>query len=258
MTIQTRFFSGRWPKSPSPVLQLLLIAVILALATFVWSESQGNVFGFKTRQFNLEKGQWIVLLGVAAAMCGWLISSMVAIRNSIRQHTVTILLQSRLSQTYVDRASRVYERYFHPYGMRYLTEEEVRSNAPEAELVALRYVLSYLEFIAIGIRYGDLDEKLMRRTLRDLVCSLYEAAGATLAKGPRRISDGEAADRRGMPAITTLESLTWLYGYWYDEKLQRPRVTFLRAEATQEPAAEDPQPVEIIRTRAGPSRAAHH
>ncbi|MBB3178746.1 DUF4760 domain-containing protein [Variovorax sp. Sphag1AA] len=214
-----RLCRRRRPRSPSPLLQALLCLLLLALACFVHSEADGSLLGIETPQFRLEKGQWILLFGVVAAIVGWIISSMVAIRNGIRQHTINILLQSRLSQTYMEQAMIVHMRYFHRHGMRYLTEEEIETDSPDARLPSLRYVLSYLEFIAVGIRYGDLDEKLMRRTLRDVVCSLYEASGALIAGGPRT-----AAGRRAQVTFSSLENLSWLYELWYDKRLQRPRV----------------------------------
>lgn len=215
-----RFILG--PRSPSPVLFVLLAIVLTTLALFVRSQVKGSLFGIQMPQFYLDPREWIILLGVFAGIAGWLISSIVAVRNSIRQHTMNILLQSRLSQTYVERATLVYARYFHPQGMRYLTEEEVRTNAPEAQLPALRYILSYLEFIAVGIRYGDLDEKLMRRTLRGLVCSLYEASGALLEQAGPGSAGGEPV--RSNLGPKSLENLAWLYGYWFDKRLQRPSV----------------------------------
>jgi len=206
---------------------LLLVIVLTSLVLFVRSQTTGSLLGIEMPQFHLDQREWIILLGVYGAITGWLISSIVAVRNSIRQHTMNILLQSRLSQTYVDRATLVHERYFHPLGIRHLTEEELHTNAPEAQLPALRYILSYLEFIAVGIRYGDLNEKLMRRTLRGLACSLYEASGALVAAGPRGSSAGQTS-KRSM-GLTTLDNLAWLYDHWFDERLQRPRV-FIRKE----------------------------
>ena len=240
------------PRSPSPLLFLLLVIVLASLVLFVRAQVKGSLLGIEMPQFHLDQREWVILLGVFGAITGWVISSIVAVRNSIRQHTMNILLQSRLSQTYVDRATLVYERYFHPLGMRHLTEEEVHTNAPEAQLPALRYILSYLEFIAVGIRYGDLNEKLMRRTLRGLVCSLYEASHALLTAGRQGPSTGEAS--RGGTTPNTLENLSWLYEYWFDERLQRPRV-FIRKEPTPQGGEQETTFVEVTRPHSAAQRS---
>lgn len=239
------------PRSPSPVLYVLLAVVLMSLVLFVRSQVQGSLLGIEMPQFNLDQREWIILLGVFGAITGWVISSIVAVRNSIRQHTMNILLQSRLSQTYVDRASLVHARYFHPLGIRYLTEEEVHTSAPEAQLPALRYVLSYLEFIAVGIRFGDLDEKLMRRTLRDLVCSLYEISGALLKVSRQGPVVGGVP--RSATTPTTLDNLSWLYDYWFDERKQRPRV-LVSKDSNSKGGEQETILVEIVRPN-GPRTA---
>jgi len=225
-------------------LYVLLAVVLTSLVLFVRSQTKGSLLGIEMPQFYLDQREWIILLGVFGAITGWVISSIVAVRNSIRQHTMNILLQSRLSQTYVDRAALVHARYFHPLGIRYLTEEEVHTTAPEAQLAALRYVLSYLEFIAVGIRYGDLDEKLMRRTLRDLVCSLYEISGALLTVG--RQGPSASGVPRTATTPTTLDNLSWLYEYWFDERKQRPRVLITK-ESNSQGGEKERILVEIVR-----------
>lgn len=234
------------PRSSSPLLRAALVFVILALLVFIRSETTGSLFGFETPRFHLEKGHWIVLFGVFAAMTGWLITSIVAIRNSVRQHTMNVLLQSRLSSAYVERAEAVYARYFHPLGLRLLTEEEVRCGAPETQLPALLYLLRHLEFIAVGIRYGDLDETLLRRTLRDTVCSLYEACGALHAPAARG-----AAAAQMLPV--SMENLAWLYAYWFDARLQRPHLAQLagadEGEGVHRPGSAWQQPIRVPRPR---------
>jgi hypothetical protein len=242
------------PRSPSPILFGLLAMVLTSLVLFVRSQVEGSLLGIEMPRIDLDQREWIILLGVYGGVTGWLISSIVAIRNSIRQHSVNILLQSRLSQTYVERASLVHARYFHPMGIRCLTEDEMQSNAPEAQLPALRYVLSYLEFIAVGIRYGDLDEKLMRRTLRGLVCNLYEAS-AVLTGGGQGARSSDAC--RPGATLGTLDNLAWLYDYWFDERLQQPRV-FVAMPSSTLAGERETTSVEIVRQHGPQTAGAGH
>lgn len=85
-------------------LGFLFFGFLIAFAIFVWSEWQGHVLGMRTPQAELKQPQWVVLAGVVAAIAGWIFSAWVTIRNSTKQHTMTILLQSRLSATYMENA----------------------------------------------------------------------------------------------------------------------------------------------------------
>jgi uncharacterized membrane protein (DUF485 family) len=205
------------PKKPSRVLGFLLGAVLLTTVVFALLELAGHHrFVLRQPPAGLEKSQWVVLLGVIAAVAGWIISAIVTMRNSIRQHTVTTLLSSRLSETYMSQTRLVNARYFSPSGGLYqLTAAEVKSAAPEAQLAAVRYLLNYFEFIAVGIRYGDLDEKLLKNTLRGILCGVYEAAGPLVTQR-RQAPAGSSVGRS-----RTFEHLEWLYARWHIPALQR-------------------------------------
>lgn len=205
------------PKKPSRVLGFLLAIVLASTVVFSLFELAGHQhFILSEPPAGLEKSQWVVLLGVIAAVAGWIISAIVTMRNSIRQHTVTTLLSSRLSETYMSQTRLVNARYFSPSGGLYrLNAAEVAASPPEAQIAALRYLLNYFEFIAVGIRYGDLDEKLLKNTLRGILCGVYEAAGPLVSQR-RKPPAGSTAVRS-----KTFEHLEWLYDRWFIAALQR-------------------------------------
>lgn len=205
------------PKKPSRVLGFLLGAVLLTTVVFSLLELAGHQqFILREPPAGLEKSQWVVLLGVIAAVAGWIISAIVTMRNSIRQHTVTTLLSSRLSETYMSQTRLVNARYFSPSGGLYrLTPAEVKTAHPDAQLAALRYLLNYFEFIAVGIRYGDLDEKLLKNTLRGILCGVYEAAGPLVTQRRQAPAGSKAGKSK------TFEHLEWLYTRWHIPSLQR-------------------------------------
>jgi hypothetical protein len=91
----------------------------------------------------------------------------------------------------------------------------VKTAHPDAQLAALRYLLNYFEFIAVGIRYGDLDEKLLKNTLRGILCGVYEAAGPLVTQR-RQAPAGSKAEKS-----KTFEHLEWLYTRWHIPALQR-------------------------------------
>lgn len=72
------------------VLYLLLILMLLAFAAIAWIELKRGVF-----QFNATN--WLFLFATFLAVVGWITTAIVNLRNSIKQHTINTLLQSRLS-----------------------------------------------------------------------------------------------------------------------------------------------------------------
>lgn len=118
----------------------------------------------------LEVHHWIVLGSVLAAVTGWVVSSIVTLRNSIRQHTIQTLLQTRLSATYMGYADKVSAHY-----MEY--DKKLKDNPSEScqdpldgiDEPSLRYILNYFEFIAVGIRYQDLNEKMLKDSMLSIL-----------------------------------------------------------------------------------------
>ncbi len=210
-----------FPKKPSRVLGFLLAWVFTALGVFASWEATGRLFWFDIPPVGLQNPQWVLILSAVAAVTGWIVSAMVTIRNSIKQHTINTLLQSRLSVTYMESARAVNQRYFGPKACLYrLTAEEYAQNAPESRLHELGYLLNYLEFIAAAIRFGDLDEKLMRMTLRGMVCNTFEVALVYI--DANRVTPLDAA---GKPQPSkAFEHLAWLYDFWFDAGLQRASI----------------------------------
>jgi len=214
----------RYPKKPSMLLGFLLAVVVWAVTLLVVSELTGRIYVWDTEPIGLAAAQWVVLAGVVAAVVGWIISAMVTMRNSIKQHTINTLLQSRLSATYMENARAVNRHYFGPSGSVYtLTREELSRPADDIKLRELSYLLNYLEFISAATRFGDLDEKLLRMTLRGMLCNLYEVS-------LEYIKASQTTN------ATSFEHLSWLYDYWFDPVLQRTGVPRPQAAAATEPA----------------------
>lgn len=128
-------------------------------------------------------------------------------------------------------------RYFSSNGrIHVLTDDELATGPPEAQLGALRYLLNYFEFIAVGIRYGDLDEVLLKNTLRSILCSVYEAAEPLVRQRRKApgLTESPAAETTenslatsitaGKPENTkskTYEHLERLYNRWFIASLKR-------------------------------------
>ena len=187
-------------KKPSTLLGFLLAGVVaLSLAFLAW-------------QFLAPKGAWgtlkaeqiLTVVGVLAAVCGWLIAGIINLRNSIRQHTISTLLQSRLSATYMQYADKL-SKHYGDYEARKRADPDLEENATDnADILALRYILNYFEFIAIGIKRGDLDEGMLRDSLRGI-----------LLKNVSMSMPWIRAEQRQSARL--YENLLWLHGRWKPE-----------------------------------------
>lgn len=214
------------PMKPSYVLGFLLFAVWFGF--FILYSYENKFFG-NIDNNGLDKSQWLVIFGVAVAATGWITTSYITLRNSIKQHTINTLLQSRLSATYMENVKLANKRYFTMEGIFPVSREEIEKKDPESQLPALGYVLNYLEFVAVGIRNGDLDEKVMKQTFRGMVCSMREVGDAYVdfARESIRLEnrkDAPCVSSKFQPENAIFEHLDWLYERWYDPKLRRPHL----------------------------------
>ena len=163
---------------PSRVLGLLLFTELVIFILFAgWELIWFQKTFLGNSPPNLDTQNWMLLISLASAITGWIITAIVNVRNSIKQHTINTLLQSRLSATYMAHADVVNKNYIAQDGtLKPLqqSELELQSDATQVKLNSLRYVLNYIEFISIGIRYGDLHESLLKSSLRGIVLNAYK------------------------------------------------------------------------------------
>lgn len=190
---------------PSRVLGLLLFAELVIFVLFAgWELIWFQFTFFDHLPPALDTQKWILLITLVSALTGWIITAMVTVRNSIKQHTINALLQSRLSATYMAHADIVNRNFIAPDGsLKPLlqTELEVQSEATQAKLNSLRYILNYIEFISIGIRYGDLHESLLKSSLRGIVLNAFRFSEAY-------IKHSQKANTKAY------ENLVWLRNRW--------------------------------------------
>ncbi|WP_235579407.1 DUF4760 domain-containing protein [Pseudorhodoferax sp. Leaf274] len=161
----------------------------------------------------LDKQQIVVLLAAWLAVIGWITTAWTSIRNSVKQHTVNTLLQSRLSATYMERADRV-NKFFGAYE----AHHPLRTRDPDADPTqgiagddeeALRYILNYFEYIAIGVRHGDLHEAMLRASLRSILTKTTFYSRDWIE---RRVGGGPSLS----PNPLLYRNLRWLYLRWRD------------------------------------------
>lgn len=197
---------------PSFVLGLLFFAALASVALFFWWHTS---LRRSAPQEALDKQQIVVLLAAWLAVIGWIVTAWTSIRNSVKQHTVNTLLQSRLSLTYMERADRVnkffgaYERA-HPVATRD-PEQDATSGISADDEEALRYILNYFEYIAIGVRHGDLHEAMLHASLRSILTKTVFYSRDWIE---RRVGGTEVF----APNPYLYRNLRWLYLRWREEE----------------------------------------
>lgn len=149
----------------------------------------------------------IAYVAALAALAGWMFQGWLSVRNSRKQHTMNVLLQTRLNPQFADHASKI-EAVFppgNPITFEALTKPE---NAQVRESV--RWILNYYEFIAAGLRHGDLDEPLMQDCMLTQFCRFYK-------KSESYIRDVRGEDALGTPdpeKARVLKALVALQPRW--------------------------------------------
>lgn len=115
---------------------------------------------------------FLIVLTITLATMGWVLTNLINSRNSIRQHTVTILTQMRMSTEFMKNANKLQfllENHT-VIDFKYYFSLDDKDQSKES----IRYILNYLEFVAAGIRLGDLDEQLVRSAQRGMFIKAFE------------------------------------------------------------------------------------
>ncbi|MEM7718259.1 MAG: DUF4760 domain-containing protein [Pseudomonadota bacterium] len=137
--------------------------------------------------------------------------------QSRKQHTIKILFDTRLSSefrqylehrkycfaegTVIDPG--IYRNYLAAKRTVDVSDDEANRRRKSAE--AVRSLLNYYEFISYGIASGDLDEAMLKETIRGMVCRLVADAHLLVA-------DYQSVEPR------TFQHLSALYHGWKDNK----------------------------------------
>ncbi|MGK8774949.1 DUF4760 domain-containing protein [Burkholderia cenocepacia] len=173
---------------PKKILLLLLLVYVGAIGFLIWEEAIHPLGHAPTGAiqplFGFGKTEWPVVGTISGAVLGWMVTALVSLHNSIKQHTINTLLQSRLSATYQGLVPVL--------DATYPTTNEGRTEVKPGDwlsddkgvkdsLAAYRYFLNYYEFLAVGIKAGDLHAELLRQSMRGIVCVNVRAARAYIS-----------------------------------------------------------------------------
>lgn len=146
----------------------LVVFVAFAFGVFIWFAQDA---GWASDALKIEANNRVTFFAGWAAFVATLWAAQAAVRNMVRQHTVNTLLQSRLSDVFMERGESL-NRDMAEY---HKLEKSTRS-APHkhVDIDALRYMLNYYEYVAIGIKHGDLDKHVMDDMMRGTIIKICE------------------------------------------------------------------------------------
>ncbi|WP_179998746.1 DUF4760 domain-containing protein [Acinetobacter sp. YH12239] len=146
--------------------------------SFIWivlwniSLHKFSFLGFTINHGQSSAGQTIlILLGILGAVYGWLFTTKSQYINSRKNHSIQTLMSSRLSTSYVEKFDLLNEILLEQKHVP-LSYETFENLSPEQKM-AVMYALNYYEYVAVGIRFGDLDEHLIKNTLLSNILGTY-------------------------------------------------------------------------------------
>ncbi len=136
----------------------------------------------------------VACVAVAAASWGWAIGGWVAHRNARVQHTITIIA-ARFAQPMFVQQLALFNNSFGdaddtPKVTSQIIDALIASGTVEdqAKVQSARYLLNYFEFIASGVRSGELDLDIVRNNLRASVIYFHNKCEPYILDQRRGIS----------------------------------------------------------------------
>lgn len=145
----------------------------------------------------------IIYCGVLATL-GWLYSNVISVHNGRKAHTMTVLLQMRLSSEMRQHRANVFSRY--PYSLARIPADHLpelkRERASPENFIApkipilesIYFIINYYEFIAAGVELDDLDETLIKNTIRGILVENYSFYEEIIMDA-RKSSDGRINEK---------------------------------------------------------------
>jgi hypothetical protein len=182
----------------------------------VWSVALLGFYHIGYRHVEVPTRDPTAIIAYSAAMialAGWMYQSWLAVRNSRKQHTMNVLLQTRLNPLFAEHAE-IIEAAF-PLG-KPITFDALALTGNAKAKDSVRWILNYYEFIAAGIHHGDLDEALMQDCMLTQLCRFFK-------KSEDYIRQSRGEDAAGKPdprSARVMKSLIALQPRW-QRKLDR-------------------------------------
>lgn len=152
------------------------------------------------------------------ALAGLMVHAWIAVRNSRKQHTMDVLLQTRLNPQFSKHAGKIQKTF---PGQMEIASEILNQEDNKEVKESVAWILDYYEFVSTGIIHGDLDERLMRDCICTQFCIFCYRVGEVI-KAERH------EDELGNPSVArkrVFKSVVWLQKRW-QRKINYPLIPF--------------------------------
>lgn len=157
---------------------IMIALVIIFLELVYWNISLRNYvfmgFGLNPHGAKDSSNTILVLLGIVAAILGWLFPTRASAVATTRNHSIQTLMESRLSETYTSQVATctdIFVDFRRRNGDNYALTVVDFNGLTQVQKNAIHYLLNYLEFVSVGVRFGDLDENLMKNMMKSIINS---------------------------------------------------------------------------------------
>ena len=133
-------------------------------------------------------------------------------RNSRKQHTVNVLFHTRLSSEFLKRTGIIKQHFpgILPITCDALETVSAKTTPEKSPMEAVKFMLNYYEFVAAGIRHGDLDNRLVCDCLCTALCTFFDRCEDV-------IKNARGEDAKGRPVeekARIFRNLIWLRVKW--------------------------------------------
>lgn len=180
---------------------LVMLGIVVSFYAFY------AVFGDQAVKFDKLLNVVPVFVAIWAAAVGWLIHFKLSSKAHRTNNSFSIIMETRKSSEFLRHSERVlkhfppgqtsipadYRPYFPSDSLKRLCDAATPNspaNPLEVEMAeainSLKYVLNYFEFMAVGIRAGDLDGKFIYDTIGQSVVGRFDRSQDLInyVKGP--------------------------------------------------------------------------
>lgn len=202
---------GRWTwfrGNATVIAVVMLIAAAACAAYLFWAWDHSN------------PSPIAAIIAAALAAVGWLTTQELTRTLQKKRHTMEILIKIRESVVFDRHRLRILKHY-PPWSN--VSDEEVEPLLKESQDASLyddksgeeplynsiAFVANYYEFLASGVRQGDLDFDLLNETYGSIILRFYEKCRPLLRHK-------QQLDQKGRPTTRVFNNLWWL-----ERKLRR-------------------------------------
>ncbi|MDF2416036.1 DUF4760 domain-containing protein [Acinetobacter beijerinckii] len=165
------------PKSYYHLDQMIAFTITTIILFLIWNNfyPEVNFLGLKIdKSTTLLDDKILTFLGIAFAVIGWLYAGRFQFISSIKNHSIQILMNARLSESYTekfDNITKTVEKLKQTRNNKNSLIEFKKLNVQEK--LDLRYVLNFYEYIAIGIKNNEFDEFLLRQMMKSQLINTH-------------------------------------------------------------------------------------